>query len=69
MIFLSNISQLIGPNWLQSEKCSEFIEICLNFYFKYADLDFDVKNNFNEIFTTFWHRVFPKLKMLRNLTL
>ena len=25
--FLSNIYQLLGPNWSQNEKCSEFIEI------------------------------------------
>ena len=38
--------QLLGPNWSENEKCSEFIEICLNFYFKYADLNLDFKNDF-----------------------
>ena len=44
--FLSNMWQLLGPNWSENEKCSEFIEICLNFYFKYADLNLDFKNDF-----------------------
>ena len=44
--FLSNIYQLLGSNWPQNEKCSEFIEIWPNWYFKYADLNFDVKNDF-----------------------
>ena len=28
--FLSNICQLLGPNWSQNEKCSEFIKIWSN---------------------------------------
>ena len=43
--FLSNIYQLLGPNWSQNEKYPELIEIWLNWYFKYADLKFDVKND------------------------
>ena len=46
MSFLSNISQYLGPNWSQNEKCSEFIEIWPNRYFKYCDFNFDVKNDF-----------------------
>ena len=37
---------LAWPKLVQNEKCSEFIEIWLNLYFKYADLDLDVKNDF-----------------------
>ena len=44
--FLSNIYQLLLPNWSQTEKCSEFIEIWTSWYFKYADLSFDVNNDF-----------------------
>ena len=40
---LLNIYQLLGPNWSQNEKCSEFIEIWLNWYFQYANLNFDVQ--------------------------
>ena len=38
--------QLLGPNWFQNEKCSELIEIWHISYFKYPDLDSDVKNDF-----------------------
>ena len=31
----------------------------------YVDFDFNVKNNFYEMFTTCWPKVVPKLKMLR----
>ena len=51
-LFLLNMYHLIGPSWSQNEECSEFIEIWHNQYFKYANLDFDVKNDFYEIFTT-----------------
>ena len=40
---LLNIYQLLGPNWSQNERCSEFIEIWPNWYFQYANLNFDVK--------------------------
>ena len=41
--FLSNIYQLLGSNWPQNEKHSEFIKIWTSWYFKYVDLNFDVK--------------------------
>ena len=44
--FLLNIYQLLGLNWFQNEKRSEFIEILLNWHFKYDDLDLNVKNDF-----------------------
>ena len=59
--------QLLGPNWSENEKCSEFIEICLNFYFKYADLNLDFKNDFCEIFTTCYAQISPKIKKAQNL--
>ena len=45
-LFSANMCQLIDPHWSQNKKCSEFIEIWLNLYFKYADLDLDVKKGF-----------------------
>ena len=51
ILFLLNIYRL-GPNWSQTEKCSEFIKIWHIWYFKYANPNFDVKNDFYEIFTT-----------------
>ena len=44
------LNHLFGPNWSQNEKCSEFIEIWHIQYFKYFNLDFDVKNGFYEMF-------------------
>ena len=41
-----NTYHLFGPNWSQYQKCSEFIEIWHIQYFKYANLDFNVKNDF-----------------------
>ena len=38
--------QLLGANWSQNEKCSEFIEIWPNRFLKYADLNFDEKYDF-----------------------
>ena len=46
IFFLSKIYQLLGPNWSQNEECLEFVQMWLNWYFKYADLNFDVKNDF-----------------------
>ena len=45
-LFLLNTYHLFSPNWYQNWKCSEFIETWHIRYFKYAILDFDVKNNF-----------------------
>ena len=44
--FLLNIYHLLGTNWSQNWKCSEFIEIWHIWYFEYPDLDFDIKNFF-----------------------
>ena len=35
----------------QMPKCSEYIEIMHIRYFKYADVDYDVENDFYEIIT------------------
>ena len=67
-IFFWNIYQLLGSNWFQSKNCSEFIEIWNIWYFKYGDLDFNVKNNFYKIFTTYHAlQVNPKIKNTQNL--
>ena len=50
--FLLNIYHLLDQNWSQNWKCPEFIGIWHIWYFKYADLDFNVKKDFfNQIFT------------------
>ena len=36
----------LRPKWSQNQKCSEVIEIWHFRYFKHANLDFDVKNDF-----------------------
>ena len=38
-MILSNLYQLLDPNWSQNEKCSEFIEIWPNWYFKFGTFD------------------------------
>ena len=38
------------PKLVPNQKRLEFIEIPPNWYFKYADFDFDVKYNFYETF-------------------
>ena len=49
--FLLNIYHLLGHNYSQNQKCSEFIEIWYIWYFKYAGFDFNVQKIFYEIFT------------------
>ena len=44
--FLLNIYHLLGWNWSQSQKYAEFIGIFHIWYFKYADLEFNLKNDF-----------------------
>ena len=44
--FLSNIYHLLDLNCFQNYKCPEFIEIWHIWYFKYVDLNFNVKNDF-----------------------
>ena len=47
MFFYQIFTNLLGLNWSKNEKWSEFLEIWLNWYFKSADLNFDVKNDFH----------------------
>ena len=46
-----NIYHLFVLNWSQNQKCSEFIEIEHIQYFKYANLEFDVKM----VFMKYYH--------------
>ena len=66
-LFSLNTYHLFGPNWSQYQKCSEFIEIWHIQYFKYANLDFDIKNDFYEIFTTCYTQIGSKIKCAQNL--
>ena len=50
------------PNLSQNWKCPECIKTWNICYFKYADLSFNVKNNFYEIFTTFLAQSVSKIK-------
>ena len=55
IIFVKKYLLPVGQNWSQNRKYSEFIEIWQIKYFKYVNLNFNVKNNFYEkIFTTCW---------------
>ena len=45
-LFLLNIYHLLGRNWSQNYKYTEFIEIWHFHYFRYVDLNFNVKNVF-----------------------
>ena len=56
---------LLDPNLFQNEKCSEVIKICLNFYFKYADLDLDVKYDFYQYLPPVRSKFVPKLKVFK----
>ena len=58
-----NIYHLFVLNW--SQKCSEFIEIEHIQYFKYANLEFDVKMVFMKYLPPFRAELVPKWKMLR----
>ena len=62
---LSNIDQLLGLNLFQNQKCSEFIEISPNRYFKYVDVDFKVRNKFMKYLSSVMPKLAPTLKMLR----
>ena len=65
----SNTYHFFGPNWAQNEKCSEFIEIWYIRYFKYANLNSEVKNGFCEIFTSCQAKIAPRSKFLWNVCL
>ena len=65
-LFLSNIDHFLGPDLFQNQKCSEFIEIQPNLYFKYADFDFKVKKLY-KLFTTCQVQIDPKIKNAQNL--
>ena len=64
-----NTYHFFGPNWSQNVKCSEFIEIWHIRYFKYANLDFEFKNGFYELFTSCQAKLTPRLKLLWNVCL
>ena len=57
----------VRPKLLPKSKCSKFIEIWPNWYLKYIDFDFDVKNDFYEIYTTCKAQIGPKTKGTQNL--
>ena len=61
-LFLLNICYLLCPNLFQNWKYLEFIKTWNIWYFKYADLNFNVKNNFYEIFTSFLAQSVAKIK-------
>ena len=66
-LFSLNTYHLFGPNSFQNLKCSGFIEIWHIRYFKYANLYFDVKNDFYQIFTTWWAQILLKIKNAQDL--
>ena len=66
-LFLLNAYHLFGPNFSQNEKYSEFIETRHIRYFKYTNLDFDVKNDFYKIFTICSAQIVPKIRSTQNL--
>ena len=51
----------------QNQKCPKFIKTWNIWYFKYADLNVNVKNNFYEIFITFSTQSVPKIKNAQKL--
>ena len=56
----------LSPVWQKLvEKCSGFIQILHSQYFKYANLDFDTKNNFFIYLPTARPVLVAKLKMIR----
>ena len=60
-----NIYHLFVLNWSQNQKCSKFIEIEHIQYFKYANLEFDVKMVFMKYLPPVRAELVPKWKMLR----
>ena len=52
-------------DWSQNWKCSEFIEIWHIWYFEYPNLGFDVKVIFIKYLSPVWHKLVPKLEVLR----
>ena len=53
----------LSPVWQKLvEKCSGFIQISHSQYFKYANLDFDTKNDFFYIFTNCSTRISCKIE-------
>ena len=64
-----NTYHFFGPNWPQNERCSEFIQTWHIRYFKYANLDFEIKNGFYEIFNSWHAKLTPRLKLLWNVCL
>ena len=55
------------PKLFPRLKMLKFIEIWHIWYFKYTDFDFNVKNNFCQIFTTCYVQISPKIKNAQNL--
>ena len=61
-LFIKYLPPGRDPNLSQNWKCPECIKTWNIRYFKYADLSFNVKNNFYEIFTTFLAQSVSKIK-------
>ena len=66
-IYFWNIYHLSGPNWSQNWKCTGFIKIWHIWYFKYPDLDFDVKNIFINYLPIVKPQTGSKIKSTQNL--
>ena len=66
-LFIKYLPPGRDPNLSQNWKCPECIKTWNTCYFKYADLSFNVKNNFYEIFTTFLAQSVSKIKNAQKL--
>ena len=65
-IIFTKYLPLMRPKLFPKLKCSGFIDIWHMSYFRYAELDCNVKNTFYEIFTTCSAQIGSKLNMLKN---
>ena len=61
--FINNY-QLLGQNWSQNKKYSKFVEIWANWYFTYADFDFNVKKTMMNYLPPVKPKLISRLKML-----
>ena len=57
----------VRPKSVPKLKSSEFFEIWHIRYFKYTNFDFNIKNNFYEIFTTCQAQISSKIKSVQSL--
>ena len=61
--FINNY-QLLDQNWSQNKKYSKFVEIWANWYFTYADFDFNVKKTMMKYLPPVEPNLISRLKML-----